>query len=316
MAKARGLTEGEIELARSVYGDAIDYDEVEIHGHSHIAGVNIVQSPNGNIYYPKDDYEDDFSATYDFGDKSTFIHEMGHVLQNQNGISVGRRVVMENTFGGHPRGDYDWTDKFEDGKSFHKWDLEEQAQFFADIYRVRLDEDSAPPGITAEEMEAYFKTLDLKTATHKKASLEIDGGQADIQYASHDDSGAGLAVDAPAVDAPARTTFLSAAETLAADARTLDAAHADGSISPAFETLSDPEFRQVFKALADNDIDTIDANISPDMDIDTRVEAIAEASRGAAREAGIEVETPDRAAHHGAGGEPATAEDDYSYGIG
>ena len=71
--------------------------------------------------------------------RKTFIHEMGHVLQDQNGINVPLRVIGENTFGGHPRGDYDWEDKFQSGTSFHKWDLEEQAQFFGDLYRARED---------------------------------------------------------------------------------------------------------------------------------------------------------------------------------
>jgi len=136
MSGKRGLTDGEIELAQSIYGNAIDYDKIEIHDHSFLPSVDVPQSPNGDIYYPEDKYHEDFSVK-GFREKATFIHEMGHVLQDQNGINVAGRVIRENTFGGHPRGDYDWTDKFEAKKEFREWDLEEQAQFFRDIYLAR-----------------------------------------------------------------------------------------------------------------------------------------------------------------------------------
>ena len=76
MSGKRGMTEGEIELARSVYGDSIDYSEVEIHDHSYALTPGQVSAPNGDIYYPEGRYQDDFSEG-GLGARKTFIHELG-----------------------------------------------------------------------------------------------------------------------------------------------------------------------------------------------------------------------------------------------
>ena len=88
MTSARPLTAGEIELARSVFGDAIDYSQVRL-----VRGKwwpfqprNAAMAPMGNIYFHPDGggWSDDFS-TEPLGRQGFFIHEMTHVWQAQKG---------------------------------------------------------------------------------------------------------------------------------------------------------------------------------------------------------------------------------------
>ncbi len=108
---SRLLTENEIYLASQVYGDLIDYSKVRIYNEGWSAFLGFqndehLVTPNGNIYYtaisdmPRaDDQQNtvdipDFSeSTDDF--KALFIHEMGHVLQNQNGENVWFQRLKE-----------------------------------------------------------------------------------------------------------------------------------------------------------------------------------------------------------------------------
>jgi hypothetical protein len=86
MKQARPLTDGEVALARSMFGDAIDYGRVRI-----VRGKwwpfqykGIVMAPTGNIHFHPDDPRlvDDFSAA-PLELQGLFIHEMTHVWQAQ-----------------------------------------------------------------------------------------------------------------------------------------------------------------------------------------------------------------------------------------
>jgi hypothetical protein len=86
MKHARPLTEGEIALARSVFGGAIDYGRVRI-----VRGKwwpfqsrGIVMAPTGNIHFhPRDPrWSEDFSrAPLEL--QGLLIHELTHVWQSQ-----------------------------------------------------------------------------------------------------------------------------------------------------------------------------------------------------------------------------------------
>lgn len=60
----RDLTSGEISLASSVYGDAINYSDIKIFDRAYAYIANTVTAPNGNIYYPRgsEKYASDFST--------------------------------------------------------------------------------------------------------------------------------------------------------------------------------------------------------------------------------------------------------------
>ena len=83
---ARPLTAGEIALARSVFGDAVDYAKVQLVRRKWwpFQPRNTVMAPTGNIHFhPHDDlWSEDFTRE-PLHRQGLFIHEMTHVWQTQ-----------------------------------------------------------------------------------------------------------------------------------------------------------------------------------------------------------------------------------------
>ena len=139
--RGRGLTKGEVELARSMFGDAINYARVRL-----IRGKwwpfqpnNAAMAPMGNIYFhPKNGgWSDDFSSE-GLHRQGFFIHEMTHVWQAQ---AKGRFYLILMR---HPFCRYSYS--LHPGKKFADYGLEQQAEivrhrFLAD----RGAETSVPP---------------------------------------------------------------------------------------------------------------------------------------------------------------------------
>jgi len=123
MKGARPLTPGEIELARSVFGDAIDYTQVKLIRRKWwpFQPRGIVMTPTGNIHFHPQSplWSEDFSAER-LSLQGLFIHEMTHVWQAQ---TRGRfyLVLMR-----HPFCRYSY--KLIDGRPFGRYGLEQQAE--------------------------------------------------------------------------------------------------------------------------------------------------------------------------------------------
>lgn len=128
----RRLTQGEIEMAQLVFGDAIDYSLVRIHNHGYwmLLGMqpdNTVVAPNGEIYFPASIYRSDFS--YDELElQRLFIHEMTHVWQYQLGYNV--KLIR----GPRPRMSYKY--QLDDVRLFHDYNMEAQGDILADYFLV------------------------------------------------------------------------------------------------------------------------------------------------------------------------------------
>src|SRR6478672_2967061 len=123
MRTARHLTQGEIALARSIFGDAIDYARVRI-----VRGrwwpfqpKGIVMAPTGNIHFhPADpNWSEDFSKE-SLSLQGLLIHEMTHVWQAQH---QGRFYLPLMR---HPFCRYDYALK--PGQAFDRYGLEQQAE--------------------------------------------------------------------------------------------------------------------------------------------------------------------------------------------
>jgi hypothetical protein len=136
----RGLTPGEIDLARAMFGEAIDYSKVRL-----IRGKwwplqprNAAMAPDGNIYFHPvaGGWSEDFSAEPLFR-QGFFIHEMTHVWQAQRG---GRWFLPLMR---HPFCRYGYA--LEPGKSFARYGIEQQAEI--DRHRF-LAERGAAAGAT------------------------------------------------------------------------------------------------------------------------------------------------------------------------
>ena len=123
MKGSRPLTTGEIELARSVFREAIDYGRVRMIRRKWwpFQSRGIVMAPTGNIHFHPDSplWSEDFSKER-LSLQGLFIHEMTHVWQAQ---TRGRfyLVLMR-----HPFCRYSY--QLEPGRPFDRYGLEQQAE--------------------------------------------------------------------------------------------------------------------------------------------------------------------------------------------
>jgi hypothetical protein len=142
MKGGRSLTPGEIELARSVFGEAIDYARVRIVRCKWwpFQPRNVVMAPTGNIHFhPHSDiWSDDFS-TARLSLQGLFIHEMTHVWQAQ---TRGRFYLPLMR---HPFCRYAFT--VEDGRPFARYGLEQQAEIVRKAFLADrgIEPATAPP---------------------------------------------------------------------------------------------------------------------------------------------------------------------------
>ena len=123
MRGERSLTNGEVELARSIFGETIDYSKVRLIKRKWwpFQPKSIVMAPTGHIHFhPHGDlWSEDFSKE-PLGRQGLFIHEMTHVWQAQ---TRGRFYLplMRHPF---CRYSYD----FRPNRPFGRYGLEQQAE--------------------------------------------------------------------------------------------------------------------------------------------------------------------------------------------
>ena len=126
----RLLTSGEIELARTVFGTAIDYGPVRIARRKWMffQPRETVMAPTGNIHFhPKSSlYRDDFAAA-PLGEQGLFIHEMTHVWQHQRGVIL--------PIARHPFCRYDYA--IRPGLPLNRYGIEQQAEIVRHAFLLR-----------------------------------------------------------------------------------------------------------------------------------------------------------------------------------
>lgn len=134
---ARRLTPGEVTLARTVFGDTIDYDRVRLFARPYMGvasrDFHTTVSPNGHIYSRS------LRADYAAGtlpEQSHFLHEMTHVWQHQNGRSVRAAALA-----GWVRSKFNYFSlyAYEDrpDRRFDRMNIEQQADMVADYHFSR-----------------------------------------------------------------------------------------------------------------------------------------------------------------------------------
>lgn len=126
----RALTTGEIDMVRLVFGNSIEYSKVKLHNHEYWLTLgfqedNMTVTPNGEIYFGKDNYKEDYSAE-DLSWQHHFIHEMTHVWQHQLGYPVLRTRAFR------PSMSYSYMP--EDGKKLNDYNMEQQGDILADYF--------------------------------------------------------------------------------------------------------------------------------------------------------------------------------------
>ncbi|HET7316976.1 MAG TPA: vgr related protein [Sphingomicrobium sp.] len=142
MPESRPLTPGEIALARSVFGDAIDTSKVRlVHGkwwpfHPRRSAM----APMGNIYFHPDGggWSEDFSKQ-PLHRQGYLIHEMTHVWQAQKGGRFYLPLMR------HPFCRYRY--EIVPGRPFRRYGLEQQAEIVRHAFLLRhgIAPTNAPP---------------------------------------------------------------------------------------------------------------------------------------------------------------------------
>lgn len=88
---SRSLTNGEIQLAKSVFKNTLNYTTIKIFFGSFFPlksqNEDTFVTPNGSIYIMPKHYKDDYSLE-NISYKKIFLHELGHVWQHQRKLSV------------------------------------------------------------------------------------------------------------------------------------------------------------------------------------------------------------------------------------
>ncbi len=136
----RPLTDPEIALARSVFGDAIDYGRVKVFARKWwpFQHRRMAMAPDGNLYFAAKGplYCDDF-CDRGLDRQGLFIHEMVHVWQHQQGVNLILRR--------HPFCRYDYALK--PGYPLTHFGLEQQAEIVRHVFLLRNGETvpGAPP---------------------------------------------------------------------------------------------------------------------------------------------------------------------------
>jgi len=128
----RHLTEGEIALARGVFGNAIDYARVTIRRRKFfpLQPRRITMAPRGHLHFHPlgDAYCDDFSGM-NAQRQGHFIHEMTHVWQTQ---SRGDWYLLLHR---HPFCRYDYS--LRPGWKLEKYGIEQQAEIVRHAFLLR-----------------------------------------------------------------------------------------------------------------------------------------------------------------------------------
>ena len=138
---SRFLTPGETALARSMFGEAIDYSRVRL-----VLGKwwpfqarRSAMAPMGNIYFHPDGggWSDDFSKE-PLALQGFFIHELTHVWQTQKGGRLYLPLMR------HPFCRYRYV--IVPGRPFARYGLEQQAEIVRHVFLAGHDATiTAPP---------------------------------------------------------------------------------------------------------------------------------------------------------------------------
>jgi hypothetical protein len=147
---ARALTDGERRLARSVFGDAIDYDAMRmVHRRWWpFQPREVVMAPTGNIHFhPRSSlWSEDFGAAR-LGLQALFVHELTHVWQAQ---TRGRFYLPLMR---HPFCRYGYA--LTPGRRFEQYGLEQQGEIMRHAFLLRAGAEVAG----AAPLEAYRQLI-------------------------------------------------------------------------------------------------------------------------------------------------------------
>lgn len=151
---SRSLTAGEIELGRSIFGDAIDYGRVRMVKRKWwpFQPPQVAMAPTGNIHFnPHGDlWSEDFSKE-PLHRQGLFIHELTHVWQTQ------KRGRFYLPLMRHPFCKYHYA--LTAGRRFEDYGLEQQAEIVR--HRFLADRGWNAPVCPPREIFPFFPAIHL-----------------------------------------------------------------------------------------------------------------------------------------------------------
>ena len=126
----RALTRAEVSLCRSVFGHAIDYDQVSIFNRKWwlFQHPRVTMAPDGNLWFHPEGnlFCDDFCGSAR-NIQALFIHEMVHVWQHQQGVFL--------PLARYPFSRYDY--ELKAGKAFAQYGIEQQAEIVSHYFLLK-----------------------------------------------------------------------------------------------------------------------------------------------------------------------------------
>ncbi len=150
------MTAGEVRLARTVFGEAIDYEPVRIRRRKWFPFQprKVTMAPNGHVHFHPHGqaYSEDFAAET-ITRQGLLIHELTHVWQTQ---TRGDWYLVLNR---HPLCRYEYT--LTPDKPFEAYGIEQQAEIVKHAFWLRHG--FRPPGLP--EAEAYAPLVAFQGAT-------------------------------------------------------------------------------------------------------------------------------------------------------
>jgi len=151
--KARGLTSGEIAMARLLFADSVDYGRVKVHNGEYLwLGMqpdDTAMTPNGEMYFNEKHFLEDFSTARGVS-RSWFMHEMVHVWQHHLGCWVKARGAI--------RMGLSYQYELASGNRLNDYNMEAQGNLLADYYMLKFER---KPGLVTERRYAVFSALPL-----------------------------------------------------------------------------------------------------------------------------------------------------------
>ena len=149
--ECRRLTAGEIALAKTVFGDAIDYSKIRLFRGKWwpLQPRRSAMAPTGDIWFHPDGggWSEDF-AQEPLSRQGFFIHELTHVWQTQKG---GRYYLPLMR---HPFCRYAY--RVAPGKAFHRYGVEQQAEIVR--HRFLADRGGCPAVLLPAELLPFAPT--------------------------------------------------------------------------------------------------------------------------------------------------------------
>ena len=138
--KYRKLTEGEIQIARKVFKNMINYNTVKIFNIPYLPWQpkDILMAPNCHLFVNKQNFSKDYSID-SLQIQALLIHELTHILQYQRHTNVLMHGLLLQsayylTFKQYNPYKYNLVE----GKVFEQYNIEQQGEIARDIFLKKI----------------------------------------------------------------------------------------------------------------------------------------------------------------------------------